>query len=402
MKKIIYIISLMLFISCSESKVDLNKDKDKEHIPVITKIAILHTNDTHGDLSYFPKLKTVLDKLKTEVDDVFIFNAGDIFSGDPYTDTYKPQGYPMIDLMNDLNYSVSVIGNHDFDYSQEVLKERIEQSNSPFILANIDEATLSFLNVKPYVILKAKNNISLAVVGLLSAHPKTLEENIKNIIFSDPKEVIKDYINLGNDNTLILLSHLGYDNDLYYAQKYSEIDVIIGGHSHTKVFEPEIINNTLVTQAGSKGYYVGEIILVFEDNTLIKKTGRLIQLDTSINDDSIIKEKVDNYYNTPSLKEIIGKAGDTFNGKLVIANLMSDSYRFELNVDFGMMNSGGVRNDYIPKGDITREKVYQFDPFNNDLVIISLKTDTLLEIVKEKLRDDENGLVLIFQDLIFY
>jgi 5'-nucleotidase/UDP-sugar diphosphatase len=91
-------------------------------------VAILHTNDVHGKIDNFGKLTYLKDSLLNHYDTVLLVSAGDIFSGNPYVDYHEQRGYPMIELMNQSGYDLAVLGNHEFDYGQDVLAERIEQA----------------------------------------------------------------------------------------------------------------------------------------------------------------------------------------------------------------------------------------------------------------------------------
>ena len=102
-----------------------------------TIITVLHLNDLHAKINRFPQLKHVVDSLRNVKTEVILVSAGDLFSGNPIVDKYKEKGWPMIDLMNDLQFDLTAIGNHEFDYGQNVLNDRMKQAHFPFICANI-------------------------------------------------------------------------------------------------------------------------------------------------------------------------------------------------------------------------------------------------------------------------
>lgn len=383
---------LIVLIGCTAPKKQIPKKG------VITKIAILHTNDTHGDLNYFPRMKTVANQVRKEVDTLFILNGGDIFSGNPFTDKYQEPGFPMIDLMNKIGYDLSVIGNHDFDYGQPVLKKRMKEANFPFILANITQKSPEIKSVKPYHILKTQNGISLAVVGVLyvgnKLHPQTLKQNTTGIQFSKPEDAIKKLLHLQKKQPLLLLSHLGIESDREIAERFPEIDLIVGGHSHTKLEEPEMIGKTMIVQAGGNGRFVGKILLTFKDGVLMKKEATLIPLNNTIIDDPEVKKAVKTFHNNPYLTETVGEASQNFSGKTAIGHLMTTSYRHQLKTDFAIINGGGIRHNRLKKGKIARHNLYRIDPFNNDLVTLSLTPDELKRIVMKKIYNNRLSIKL--------
>ena len=126
---LLVIAGALIFLGCSESE---------------TRIVIFHTNDTHSILINFPELAYLVDKERETTTHVLLVSAGDIFSGNAMVDYYDPPGFPKVDIMNRIGYDVNTIGNHDFDYGMEILQDRIEQADFPFILANIYTGNTSF------------------------------------------------------------------------------------------------------------------------------------------------------------------------------------------------------------------------------------------------------------------
>ena len=104
-------------------------------------VVIYAINDPHGQINNFPRLKTLIENDRTQNSKVFFVSAGDLFSGNPIVDYHENKGFPMIDLLNDCGLDISVIGNHEFDYGQDVLNARIDQAEFPFICDNVSDAS---------------------------------------------------------------------------------------------------------------------------------------------------------------------------------------------------------------------------------------------------------------------
>lgn len=122
---------LISLIACSDETLIKEEESESENI------TIFFVNDQHGELTNFAKIKHIIDEeeLKTNV---IVACSGDIFSGNPIVDNHEQKGFPMIDLMNRVGFDISVLGNHEFDYGEDILKDRMNQSQFDWVCANVD------------------------------------------------------------------------------------------------------------------------------------------------------------------------------------------------------------------------------------------------------------------------
>jgi 2',3'-cyclic-nucleotide 2'-phosphodiesterase (5'-nucleotidase family) len=345
------------------------------------EIIILCTNDMHGSIENFPKLSAYYKKMKAENPNTFLFSDGDLFSGNPLVDQYPEKGYPIVDIMNKAGYCLSSIGNHEFDYGQDVLNKRIEQAEFEFICANIKyEENALLKRMKPYRIFKI-NNVTMSVLSLLEVGsggiPSTHPKNVAGLKFDLPAKTVGEYSFLRKNNVFILLSHIGIDRDIDIAKKYPEIDVILGGHSHTKINNGKLENGVLITQASAKLNYVGETRISVKNGKIVSKTNKLIDLNELTDEDLEIRELIDSYKAADQGNRIIGKTVSKISGKQKLGALMTDALTEMLELDIAFLNSGGIRLDNIPKGDISMNTVYTLDPFGNDVVKIIMTYDEI-------------------------
>lgn len=252
-------------------------------------LTILHTNDVHSRLDPFPmdgsrnagkggvaRRATLIRQIRSEQKNVLLFDAGDIFQGTPYFNLYK--GEPEILAMNQLGYDAGTIGNHDFDGGIDNMKTQFGKAKFPFLIANYDfKNTPMDGHTQPHKIFTV-DGVKVGVFGLGiqpdGLIPKNLYGDMK---YLDPLEIANqtagelkkkcDYV--------ICLSHLGYKyneatvSDHVLAAKTRNIDLIIGGHTHTFLEAPVAVNNldgkaTLINQVGFAGIYLGRIDLSFE------------------------------------------------------------------------------------------------------------------------------------------
>jgi len=270
----------------------------------LTKLTILHTNDVHSRIDPFPMdggkyqglggaaaRAAVIDKIRQNESAVILLGAGDIFQGTPYFNEFK--GEIEFKLMSKMNYDAATIGNHDFDLGIKGLHKQLPHANFDFINCNYNlKDTILHDKVSLYKIYK-KGDVKIGVLGvgieLQGLVPKNLYGDTQ---YLDPIVSANKIAELlrkeKNCNYVICLSHLGYsyrgnkisDKDL--AAQTSNIDLIIGGHTHTFLKNAETKLNAegkevLISQVGWGGINLGHIEVVFEKNfkskcTLCKNT----------------------------------------------------------------------------------------------------------------------------------
>jgi 5'-nucleotidase / UDP-sugar diphosphatase len=351
-----------------------------------TEIIILHTNDMHSKIDNMAKLAYLADSLRKLHPFVFLVSAGDNFTGNPVVDMVPDKGYPMIDLMNRCGFEVSALGNHEFDMGQELLKKRMLQAKFPFICCNMDGTDAVVGQLRPYTILHAGNDISIAMLGLIqlddnglpSAHPS----NMKDVKFINGLTKAREYTSLKKEHgILIALSHLGIDDDIRLADSVPQFDMIIGGHSHTVLNQPRFANNVMIVQTGAHMKYVGKATLMVEDGKVVSRNDELILFSSLTHEDRGVKALLDLYNNNQDFNRIVGTAEKPVEGEAELGSMMADAITSQLKVDIAFQNRGGIRVPSLPAGAITLKDVYKLDPFNNQIVIFSMKTDEIKSLI---------------------
>ena len=243
------------------------------------QLTLLHINDFHGHL--LPELdKSISDTTPVggagrlaqliaaerakNPDGVVLLSAGDMFQGTPVSNVFR--GQPVIEVMNYLKFDAMALGNHEFDWGLNGLRQLAAAAAFPFLAANIrDDQGSGLALTRPYIILERKG-FKLAVIGITTPDTAftTKPEHVARLTFQQPVEVLPQQVqeirNRGAD-LIVLLSHSGLDADLVIAQQVPGIDVIVGGHSHTVVTHPLRVNDTLIVQAGSYGAWLGVLEL---------------------------------------------------------------------------------------------------------------------------------------------
>ncbi len=269
------------------------------------KLTILHTNDMHSHIHPFTSGRNkglggmaqraaLIKQIRKQEEHVLLLDAGDIFQGTPYFNVYG--GELEFKLMSEMKYDAVTLGNHDFDNGLEGLKKQLPHANFPFLIANYDFSDTILKNTfKPYKVFR-KGDLKIGVFGigieLEGLVPKKLYQNT---VYQDPISTANHYANLLKQkercDLVICLSHLGFKykgekiSDMTFAGQTRDIDLIIGGHTHTFLKKPVKQLNldekeVLINQVGWAGINIGKIDYHFSQNDGLKKVfGRSIFIE---------------------------------------------------------------------------------------------------------------------------
>jgi len=353
--------------------------------PKSTEIIILHTNDMHSRIDNFGKLAYLADSLRKTHKYVFLVAAGDNFTGNPIVDMYPDKGYPMIELMNMLHFDATAIGNHEFDMGQELQNKRRQQATFPFISCNIDASGAVLKQPKPYVILKAGKikipflgMIQLGENGLPDSHPSRLT----GLKFINGIEKAKDFLWLKKKyGMLVCLSHLGVENDEVLAKTYPQFDLIIGGHSHTTMNKPMMVNGVMIVQTGSGLRNVGITTLHVSKGKITDRSYELLPLAKIAKTDPVVQALIDKYNKNEEMNRVVASAEKAFNSQEELGCMMTDAITARLKVDFAFQNGGGIRISRLPQGNILLKDIFILDPFGNQVVTFTMTYDEIKSLI---------------------
>jgi 5'-nucleotidase len=289
--------------------------------------------------------------------------------------------------MNAVGFNLSAVGNHEFDSRPGGFSNLTHKADFSFICANISAKDSLNIRFSPYKIITLRNGLKLAFLGLLQINqngiPDSHPDNTKGFTFHSPFETAPEYLYLKDQSDIfIILTHLGFENDVRLAETMpAGIDLIIGGHSHTKVAKEQIFNGVLITQAENKLKYGTLITLTVKSDGSLQRKMELIDISNSKNEKAPIRAMVDKYNDNPVLKQVIATASDDFSSYEEVGYLMADAQRYAAGADIALVNPGGVRLDHLAKGPIAIMNVYQFDPFGNELVVTKLTGNEIHDLM---------------------
>ncbi len=361
-------------------------------------IRVLHINDFHGFAGpYTPLgsdemlggiayLSAKANKLRAEKPSLFLA-AGDMIQGNNWANL--TQGESVIELMNLMRFDAMVVGNHEFDFGQDILKKRVAEAKFPVLGANVEGLEV----LTPYAI-KEIAGVKVAILGVVtdetpvSTHPG----NVAGLTFIHPEAAVKKYMTelKGKADIIIVLSHIGYYADRLLAEKVEGIDVIVGGHSHTKILSPVIIGNTIIVQAWEHGKALGVLDLVVKYGKIVKFDGHLEEIKPEPDkEDRAVMELVERYEEQIDsvLSKKVGEAFADFDGENVrvretsLGDLIADIMRSVSDADAAIINGGGIRAS-IKRGEIKVKDVYTFCPLTITLWLSNLRGNRFREALE--------------------
>jgi 5'-nucleotidase/UDP-sugar diphosphatase len=382
-------------------------------------IIILHTNDLHGavepeggsggdagESGGLVNLVSLVDELRLEDPErTLLLDAGDTLQGTYVSNS--TQGQVVVAAMNAAGYDAWALGNHEFDWGLEVLRERVSQASFPALAANLVDTASGGMwdEVQPYAIVPV-GRAKVAVLGLAYPDTPTINrpENVAGLTFQAAGVALRSYVPEleSKADLIVVLSHLGYDGDRALASAVSGIDVIVGGHTHTFLDPPAEVNDTIIAQAGTKGQVLGRLELTVDLETgIVKDYARSSVLIPVTDDVAVVNQEVQVLVDAAvgaakeTMDQPIGEVTRTLqtrrSGEFALGNLVVDamlaSWMGEGHpADIAMHNNGGIRAD-LPEGPITFGQLYEVLPFDNQLVALDLTGAQVLRILEHSVAE---------------
>lgn len=344
------------------------------------QITILGINDMHANVREMPKLYTFVQQQRQADPELLLFSAGDNRTGDPYCDFHPRPGWPMTALMNKVGFNLSALGNHEFDGTADSLRDVLNSADFRHVCANFFAPDTLRLHIEPYRIFE-RRGVKIGVLGLIQVNkggiPDVHPAKVKDYAFADPFRTAEQYRWLRQHcDVLILLTHLGYEDDVKLAALFPEADAIVGGHSHTRVEHPAESGVT-VTQNEKNVRYVTRLIFEVEDGKVVSKKAELFPLK-DVQPDAACEALVKELMAAPELHRPLADNLSFIPTRSVLAHLMADAMKAGTGADLAMQNPGGVRIDTLAPGPVTVADVFCMDPFRNDVVLVKLTGRELL------------------------
>ena len=380
-------------------------------------VVIFAINDPHSEIENFAKIKPLIDAEKAKNEKVYFVSGGDLFSGNPIVDYHKDKGYPMIDMLNKTELDVSVIGNHEFDYGQAILNDRLDQANFPFICDNVSGGTGKLGNIQGSTII-TKDSFSIAFVGVVETgspggYPLTHPKKIQGLSFTEGLDSFENYKDLKiNDDVdlIVALTHYGSYKDEEILENYDFVDLVIGGHNDQEYGVAHA--NGYKVMSGVNLEKISKTTLTVTNKQITNFKFELINLsDPNLTIDNSLSIDIDTYFNNPNFYSNIGYSLSTLTNNST-GCFYTDALQVISGSDMVIQNSGGIR-DRIYEGIITPFSIYSIDPFGNGFDTYTMTVSELRNFLNEypssysysldasfKVFKNENNEFIFFKDEI--
>ncbi|GIO14964.1 hypothetical protein J19TS2_45190 [Cohnella xylanilytica] len=390
-------------------------------------LRILHTNDTHAHLDTVAKRIAAIKQSKNE--STLLLDAGDVFSGTLYFNQYE--GLADLWFMNLAGYDAMTLGNHEFDKGPGALAKFMKDAHFPIVSSNIDFAKDAELGPlykdevgKPAsaaaiypAIVKDVNGQPVGIFGLTTTDTVALSSPGKDIAFKDyaaSAQATVAKLQGEGINKIVVLSHLGYSEDQKLAKAVAGIDVIVGGHSHTQLDAPVVVDRgngepTIIVQTGEYGNNLGQLDVTFNDvGVATAWDGKLLPVSKYQDDAEAAAKLAEFAVPLEELKKtVIGKTDVALEGNRavirkqetnlgdLVADGMLAKVKSLVKLDdakayVAIQNAGGIRAS-LDKGDITLGGLLTVMPFGNNLTALKMTGQEIIDALENGVSGVDTG-----------
>ncbi|MCC6865798.1 MAG: bifunctional metallophosphatase/5'-nucleotidase [Ignavibacteria bacterium] len=381
-----------------------------------------------GKYGGLARVKTIIERIKQSNPNTFVVLSGDFISPSALStstfDGSRINGRQMVDVLNAIGLNFVTFGNHEFDYKQDVLQNRINESHFEWISSNV-----KFINngkitpfsqrgsdLPKYKIIKLEfnNNIQPLKIGIIGI---CINSNKQPYVeYSDYFQTAKDtYHNIMDSiDCAVAITHLNIDDDKKLANELPQLKLIMGGHEHINMHYETVGTVIAKADANAKTVYIHRL-LFNEKNEFIKITSELVKVDESIPEDPAVKDMVDTWVTRAykgffdkgfdPLKMVIDLKNDTLDGReetvrysqcalgYLIGNAMFNASK---NSDLAFFNSGAIRIDDKLTGEVTQYDIIRILPFGGKILQVDLKGSLLKKIIETGFNQPGSGGYLQF------
>jgi 2',3'-cyclic-nucleotide 2'-phosphodiesterase (5'-nucleotidase family) len=357
----------------------------------VRSLTILHVNDLHGHISPSDQktggmayLATAIRRERANCPECILLSAGDLVQGTPVSTIFH--GLPVFEIANLLGFDAATLGNHDFDYGWMQARKFIQTANYPMVSANVVGAD-NRLFAPPYIILNV-NRLRVAVIGALTDDmknletPKIMEEWHTIPVVATARRYaaeVKDKSDL-----IVLLAHVGPQEEREFLDSATEIPVIVSGHLHNGLEREMTRDGRVLVRVKAFGEELGRLELQVDTKKKapVSWTWKRIPIDDSKFEAAAdVAPQVKRWEDevTARVDRPLAVSRKTFNHAGVKA-LIEQAMREETGADFAFMNPGGVRAD-LPEGQLRERNIWDIMPFDNLVVIAKVKGSDLPAVV---------------------
>jgi 5'-nucleotidase len=317
--------------------------------------------------------------------------AGDFLSPSVASSVFK--GQQMVAALNAAGLDITTLGNHEFDFGYDVLRNRMQESRFTWLVSNVvDRAGAPMPGTVPYLV-RDFGELRVGFIGLCLTTDEIKRDTLGGLRLLDPVESADKYLAVLRQervNAIVAITHLTLEEDQALVERFPEIDVVIGGHEHTPITVTQ--NRTLISKAGSEAEFVARIDLIKRGASLDKHF-ELVRVDGRLPDDPATSRVVSEYERKlgPEMDVTVAAALvdlDAVNLRLRasetgLGNMVADALRASAGADIALVNAGTIRGDRVyPAGALTRRTLLAMHPFGNTVVKVELPGRVIAEALR--------------------
>ena len=357
-------------------------------------LTILQINDVYStvpvaDVGGLARVATLKRRMAAAGRTPFLVLAGDFLSSSVASTVFK--GEQMIAALNATGLDMATLGNHEFDFGVDLLIQRMKEARFQWVVSNVIDIQTGkpIGDAAPYVV-RTFGGLKVGFIGLCLTSEGISRDKLARVRLIDPQVAAATYLPMlkaEQVDVVVAVTHLTFADDRALAERFPEIDVIIGGHEHFPITATE--NRTLISKAGSEAKFVARIDIARRTSGAIERFYELIPITNALPDDPAAAAVI-NSYEARLGGELDAKVAATEvpldgvaqrlrTSETNLGNLVADAMRAGTGVQIAILNGGGIRGDRVfGAGPITRRMVLEIHPFDNVVCEVSISGRTLL------------------------
>lgn len=343
-------------------------------------LTILQINDVYStlpvdELGGLARVATLKQQLAAAGRTPFLILAGDFLSPSVASSTFK--GEQMIAALNAAGLDLATLGNHEFDFGDDLLIQRMREAKWQWVVSNVIDTKTGkpIADAAPYVV-KMFGPLKVGFIGLCLNTSEISEAKLTHTRLVDPLEAAAQYLPIlkrEGATVIVAVTHLAFATDRALVEALPDIDLIIGGHEHYPITGTE--NRTLISKAGSDAKWVARIDVNRVKGT-VERFYELIPITNALPDEPRTAAVVNEYESRlgTALDKVVGVTRVPLDGSSVrlragetnLGDLFADAIRADAAADVAMMNAGTIRGDRMyPAGPLTKRTLLEMHPFGN-------------------------------------
>jgi 2',3'-cyclic-nucleotide 2'-phosphodiesterase (5'-nucleotidase family) len=361
-------------------------------------VTFLQINDVYTTLPVdgqggLARVATLKQNLAKSGRTPFLVIAGDFLSPSVASSVFK--GEQMISALNAAGLDLATLGNHEFDFGDDILIQRMHEATFQWVVSNVVDTTTGqpIGGAAPFVI-KTFGALKVGFIGLCLNTQEITADKLRHTRVVDPLTAAGLYLPLlkeGGAAVVVAVTHLAIADDRALVEKYPEIDLVIGGHEHYLITTTE--NRSLISKAGSDARFVARIDVNQRPSGTVERFYELLPITSALPDESKTAAAIASFESrlSAALGETVGATRVPLDGVSLhlrasetnLGNFFADAIRADANADIAITNAGSIRGDRVfPAGPLTRRTLVEIHPFGNVICVLALPGRVVLQALE--------------------